>query len=707
MADAQSEPRKGSAVSNPAEQDTGGAHQYVFGLYVAVLSAVAAANFVICAIVVGSRPVTHRWPELILFIVLVCVCEVRPIMVARSSGIKEIVASTTFTFALFLAFGPVLALASQAVASLMGDLLAKKTFIKMVFNIAQYWVAWGAATYVFISVEGRNQFGTLGGGSWRWSAAVVASGATYFLVNEVLVGLAIAFSTNSLVGGIVRSVVFQEAITDCVLLALSPIVIIVADRSLIFLPLLLLPVYAVYRSTSVSAEKEHQANHDSLTDLPNRSSFEENLHRRLTQPRMASHRAAVLLIDLDRFKEVNDTLGHHAGDALLRLIGPRIVELVRDNGVVARFGGDEFAVLLNEVTNEAAALTMAVQIGKALEEPFRIDEFNLEVQASIGVAIYPDHGAATDTLIKRADIAMYVAKRLQSGVEAYDPDQDHHSTRRLALVSELRKAIIDGEIVLYYQPKLDLRTGRIDAVEALVRWIHPQLGIVPPAEFIPVAEHTGLIRPLTNHVLATAAHQASTWRANGIEVAVAINLSARNLHDGGIIHEVSENLSTHCLPPKYLRLEITESSIMADPVRARRILEQLHDMGLGLSIDDFGTGYSSLAYLQNLPVSEIKIDRSFVTNLVESPANQVIVRSTIDLARNLGLVSTAEGVETGPALQWLREAGCDQAQGYHIARPMTAEALTTWLSDHESGPKTAATDASTLAMSARRGGTVS
>jgi len=504
----------------------------------------------------------------------------------------------------------------------------------------------------------------------------------------------------------VRSMVFQEAISDCVLLALSPIVIIVADRSLIFLPLLLLPVYAVYRSTSISAQKEHQANHDSLTDLPNRSSFEETLQRRLNQPRMSSHRAAVMLIDLDRFKEVNDTLGHHAGDALLRLIGPRIVELMPDTGVVARFGGDEFAVLLTDVASEAEALTMAVQIGKALEEPFRIDEFNLEVQASIGVALFPDHGAATDTLIKRADIAMYVAKRLQSGVEPYDPDQDHHSTRRLALVSELRKAIIDGEIVLYYQPKLDLRTGRIDAVEALVRWIHPQLGIVPPAEFIPVAEHTGLIRPLTNHVLATATQQAAEWRASGREVAVAINLSARNLHDSGIIDEVSANLSLFELPPDCLRLEITESSIMADPVGARRILEQLHDMGLGLSIDDFGTGYSSLAYLQNLPVSEIKIDRSFVTNLVDSPANQVIVRSTIDLARNLGLLSTAEGVETGPALQWLREAGCDQAQGYHIARPMTAEALTAWLGEYGRDATPAEAETSPLALAARRGGPV-
>jgi len=647
--------------------------------YVLVLAVVATAGFGACAIFLGSRPVGHRWPELVLFMALIVVCEARPIMFARSSGVQEIVASTAFTFALFLVFGPVLAMLAQAVASLYGDLFAKKTPIKTIFNFSQYWVAWGVATVVFVVIEGTHGFGEVVGESWRWSIAVVASAATYFVVNNILVGTAIALATKSKTRKVVWSLLTREAVSDCVLLAFAPVVVIVADRGLLFLPLLLLPVYTVYRTARISAEKEHQALHDPLTDLPNRSSFDDALQRRMSQPRHESPRAAVLLIDLDRFKEVNDTLGHQAGDELLRQIGPRLQGVVPDGAVISRFGGDEFAVLLPDVVDEADAQELALRISRSIEEPFRVDGFNLEVQASIGVALYPDHGAVSDELVKRADIAMYVAKRLQSNAEIYDPEQDHHSTRRLELVSELRKAIIDGEIILYYQPKLDLATGQVRSAEALVRWMHPRLGLVPPGEFVPVAEHTGLIRPLTSYVLTSAVRQAAAWRAAGREIAVAVNLSARNLHDGGIITEVPVNLARFDLPSRLLRLEITESSIMADPVRARKSLDALHDMGVGLSIDDFGTGYSSLAYLQNLPVSEIKIDRSFVTNVLENEGDQVIVRSTIDLARNLGMRVVAEGVETSEHWQQLAEYGCDTAQGYFLSRPLPAAELTAWL----------------------------
>jgi diguanylate cyclase (GGDEF)-like protein len=649
-------------------------------VYVVAVAALATTAFGVSLLRLGSKPVGHRWPELALFIALIVICEARPIMFARSSGVQEIVASTAFTFALFLMFGPVLAMLAQAAASLYGDLFAKKTPIKTIFNFSQYWVAWGAATITFVAIAGNDSFGTMTG-EWRWSAAVIATAATYFVVNNLLVGTAIALATQSRVIKVQWASLTREAVSDCVLLAFAPVVVIVAERGLVFLPLLLLPVYTVYRAAQVSAEKEHQALHDPLTDLPNRSSFDEALQRRMAQPRQRGQRAAVILIDLDRFKEVNDTLGHHAGDELLRQIGPRLHSVLPPEATVSRFGGDEFAVLLPEIGDEVDAQAAGLRIAHAIEEPFCVDGFNLEVQASIGVALHPDHGGLSDELIKRADIAMYVAKRLQTGTEIYDPEQDHHSTRRLELVSELRKAIIDGQIVLYYQPKLDLATGEVLSAEALVRWMHPRLGLVSPADFVPVAEHTGLIRPLTSHVLTTAVRQAAAWRSSGREVAVAVNLSARNLHDGGIITEVPVNLSRFDLPARLLRLEITESSIMADPVRARKSLQTLHDMGVGLSIDDFGTGYSSLAYLQNLPVSEIKIDRSFVMNLVHNVADQAIVRSTIELAKNLGLTSTAEGVETEETLAWLRRTGCDKAQGYHVARPMTAEAFTRWLDE--------------------------
>jgi diguanylate cyclase (GGDEF)-like protein len=387
----------------------------------------------------------------------------------------------------------------------------------------------------------------------------------------------------------------------------------------------------------------------------------------------------VLLIDLDRFKEVNDTLGHQAGDELLCMIGPRIMEVLPASGTVARLGGDEYAVLLPVLVDEPDAFGIAHRIAAALDLPFRLEGLNIEIEASIGLAIYPTDGVSGDVLMQRADIAMYLAKTRRTVVERYDPQLDHHTTRRLELIGELRTALTDGDVHVYYQPKLDLVSGDVSEVEALARWVHPRLGVVPPSEFVPLAEHTGLIRPLTSHVLRHAVAQAAQWQADGAPLTVAVNLSARSVHDGAIVQEVLTVLNETRLPPSLLRLEITESSIMADPQRARSVLEQLHDMGIRLSIDDFGTGYSSLAYLKDLPISEIKIDRSFVTNVLEREGDQVIVRSTIDLARNLGLTSVAEGVESTAALRWLAQAGCSQAQGYHIARPMTPAALGEWL----------------------------
>jgi diguanylate cyclase (GGDEF)-like protein len=650
-------------------------------VYVAFCALTAGLVFFLCVRSFTFDSVTENWQDLVLFAVLVALCEIKPINVARSTGVDSIVASTTFAFAIMLAFGPVPAMAAQACASVFGDVLLKKSFSKVVFNISQYWISWGMAGIVFDTV-GRYTADDPSPNllTWQWTFAVVAAATAYFVVNNVLVGGIIAVSSGSpMLKGSAR-MMLNEGSADLVLLALAPVVLVVAERSLFLLPLLLLPVFAVYRSAAISAEKEHQALHDSLTDLPNRLSFSVALEKRLAQrqgPR--SGRAAVLLIDLDRFKEVNDTLGHQAGDTLLCMIGPRIQQVLPPGSIVARLGGDEFAVLLSDVSGEGQALAIASRISIALEDPFRIDEFNLEVEASTGVAMYPDHGTTSELLMKRADVAMYLAKGRHGHVELYDPEQDKHSTRRLGLISELRSALADGEVLVYYQPKLDLLTGEVNSVEALVRWLHPKFGLLPPSEFVPIAEHTGLIRPLTSYVVSSAVQQAAAWMQMGLDVAVAVNLSARSLHDGGVMHDVSTLLAEHQLPARLINFEITESSIMADPARAKRILEQLKDMGLMLSIDDFGTGYSSLAYLQELPVSEIKIDRSFVANLLENEADQVIVRSTLDLARNLGLKSTAEGVETAQVLKWLRDQQCDQAQGYHIARPMSANAVTAWM----------------------------
>ena len=629
----------------------------------------------------GIDRLGDRWIELALLVALVCFTEFKPITIARAGGLDDIVASTTFAFAIFLTFGPVPAMLAQALASLIADASVRKPPIRIAFNVAQYWLSFGAAAAAFIVVSPHPTPFVTGDLTARWQLAVLASGLTYFLVNNVLVGLAVGLHDGAPLGASVWSMITGEAISNFVMLALAPILSMIGALSLIAVPVLLLPIIAVYRSTTISAEKQHLALHDSLTDLPNRFHFSTLLAKRIEQGSARSG-AAVLLIDLDHFKEINDTLGHHAGDALLTLIGPRIVSAMPPGGVVARLGGDEFAVLVPELDDDHQAIVIARSIAKALDEPFAVAGFNIEVEGSIGVALYPNDGSNGESLLKRADVAMYLAKSRRTTIERYDPQLDHHSTRRLEMVSELRTAIAEGDIVLYYQPKLNLQTGHIEEVEALVRWVHPKLGIVTPAEFVPIAEHTGLIRPLTTHVLGHAAAQAAKWRRNGMPITVAVNLSARSLHDGAIVQEVLAALGSSNLPPSMLRLEITESSIMADPARARRVLEQLDDMGIRLAIDDFGTGYSSLAYLQDLPVSEIKIDRSFVTNLLDREGDKVIVRSTIDLAHNLGLTCVAEGVESAAALRWLTKAGCDQAQGFHIARPMTATALDEWLAGH-------------------------
>jgi diguanylate cyclase (GGDEF)-like protein len=632
-----------------------------------------------------DRAALHsRWSELVLFAALVLLTEMRPVTVVRASGIDQIVTSTTFAFAVFIAFGPVPAMAAQLVASLAGDLVERKQVIRTVFNVGQYAVGWGTAGLAYGAIlEPSGPWRQVGSSTPRWALAVATAALVYFLVNNALVGIVVALSRSAPLATGIRDTIAREAGSDLLLLGLAPVVVVVAERSLLLLPLLLAPVLAVYRGAALAAEKDHQALHDSLTDLPNRLHFLGALEARIARRQSARSMAAVLLIDLDRFKEVNDTLGHHAGDELLRHIGPRLTGVLPDGATVARLGGDEFAVLVPTVASETEALAIGAALSRSLDEPFRVGEFNLEVAASVGVALFPSHGTTTELLLKHADVAMYVAKGCNARVELYDPEQDRHSTRRLGLMSELRAALGDGQVVLYYQPKLDLRTQRVHEVEALVRWIHPQLGLIPPAEFVPLAEHTGLIRPLTSHVLALATAQVGAWRAEGIDLAVSVNLSARSLQDSAIADEIDALLAERQLPATALHLEITESSIMADPARAKRVLERLNGAGVHLSVDDFGTGYSSLAYLQDLPVGEIKIDRSFVMNMLDNEADQVIVRSTIELARNLGLTSTAEGVESAEALEWLFDAGCDHAQGYHIARPMTAEALGTWIATRQ------------------------
>jgi diguanylate cyclase len=434
------------------------------------------------------------------------------------------------------------------------------------------------------------------------------------------------------------------------------------------------------------AQAVHDSLHDSLSGLPNRTLLTDRLEQALRADARAGTSTGLLLIDLDRFKEINDTFGHDYGDELLSQIGPRLTAVLRDVDTVARLGGDEFAVLLPDTGSVDDALVVAAKLRDALLASFQVSGVDLDVEASVGVVVSGEHGLDTVTLLQRADIAMYVAKSQNLGVFAYTAEINKHSPERLALLGELRHALDHGDLVLHYQPKIAATTGVVVGAEALVRWEHPERGMILPDDFIPLAEHTGLIGPLTHHVLDTALAQIRLWSDAGRPLTVSVNLSARNLLDVRLPDEVAGLLAVHGVPAELLELEVTESALMSEPARAQQILERLAGMGVRISIDDFGAGYTSLSQLKTLPVSELKIDKSFVLSMTEDLDNAMIVHSVIDLGHSLGLSIVAEGVETDQALTALKDFGCDVAQGYLMSRPVPAGALDVWLAGRSSMP---------------------
>jgi diguanylate cyclase (GGDEF)-like protein len=442
---------------------------------------------------------------------------------------------------------------------------------------------------------------------------------------------------------------------------------------------LYLSFFPILRSASSRLRRqlraiEYQSLHDPLTGLPNRTLFRDRVEQALKSAQRRGERAAVMLLDLDRFKEVNDTLGHQTGDLLLRRVAETMCGVLRESDTVARLGGDEFAVLTPSVSGAEGTLTIAAKLRNALLDRHDVAGLELEVDASIGIAIFPDDGTDVDTLLQRADIAMYISKDKHEPTH-YACEHDHYSPARLALMSQLRRAISDGELIVYYQPQADARSGAIQSVEALVRWQHPEHGLLPPDAFIPLAEQTGLIRALTLFVLDTALRQCRAWRDDGLELGVAVNIASRDLLDVRLPEEVHQLLGRWEIPPESLELEITENTVLSDPVRSRKILQQLDALGVRLAIDDFGSGNSSLAYLKRLPVGVLKIDKSFVLNMQADPDDAVIVRSTIDLGHNLGLTVVAEGVEDLSAWQELDILGCDTIQGYYLARPSPPDVI--------------------------------
>ena len=630
--------------------------------------------------------------------------ELFPIEIARNGRhTDEITVSTTLALALVLVAPLGWALVAQAVPLVVDDLRRRKHWSRPVFNVAQYALTFGAAKAVFSTLAACHcPVTTLRPAD---VPAVFAAAAVYFVVNQLLVGTAVAlWSGDSLLAQVRDDGVFHLG-TSGLLVCLAPVILAVAQFSLILAPVLVLPLIAVRNSARLAVQRQHDALHDTLTGLPNRAFLRDELERCLVDVRPGGEAGqqglAVLLLDIDHFKEINDTLGHLAGDQLIREVATRLVEpTAPPDGdgcgppaeplMVARLGGDEFAVLavlegppdgwLSQVARLAETIT--VELGQTVV----LAEVRLAVQVSIGVAVAPWHGTTVDDLVAKADVAMYAAKKQHQGWALYDAAQDSHSPERLVLLSELRDGIEQGQLVVAYQPKCDAQTRGLHSVEALVRWRHPARGLLAPEQFIDVAESTGIITQLTLAVLDEAVGQARAWLDAGRRIPVAVNLSARLLTDLQLPVAVADALRRHGLPGDLLTLEVTESTIMNDPTRASTICAGLRELGVRLAIDDYGTGYSSLSYLCQLQADELKIDKSFVRRLaaeasssVARSSENVIVRSTIDLGRSLGMTVVAEGVEDDDVWRVLSRLGCDLVQGYVLTPPLLVPAFDAWL----------------------------
>ncbi|HEY4332682.1 MAG TPA: EAL domain-containing protein, partial [Ilumatobacteraceae bacterium] len=616
----------------------------------------------------------------ITFATLLLAGEVFPLKFLRLDETGQITSSWAFAFAILLVEPTLIAVAAIAVASLVADSIQRKRFSRLVFNAGQLSLSLAAAGAV---LDLTGQRGVLTDPTRSlgpaWLLGTVAAGLTLLVANGVMMWLAMVLSGEMTVSQALRQGLTSNSPTDGALLALAPGVVAVCERSVLLLPLALLTALIVHLVARRSLDREHEATHDSLTDLFNRRAFIDQLDAALADTVESEPCLAVLVLDLDGFKAVNDTLGHHIGDQILGEVASRITALHGNGQISARLGGDEFATLMTDLATPAEAISRARTLHAALAEPYTSFGFPVQLTASIGVAMLSAENNTPGALLRAADIAMYAAKRDSLGVQLQSRQETGHEIGRLSLIGELSEAMARGELFVEYQPQATCMTRQVFGFEALLRWQHPRRGLIQPAEFMPLAEQTELMQPITQFVLGEALREVAGWRARGWNVRVAINVSAQNLHNSHFPDLVARMLAEAGLPGNVIELEITENAVMTKREVIRDVLRRLRELGMRIVIDDFGTGYSSLANMRLLPLDGVKIDRSFISDLDENRDDKVIVSSIIELAHNLHLEATAEGVETDATWKLLADLGCDHIQGYRIARPMPAPLVHGWL----------------------------
>jgi diguanylate cyclase (GGDEF)-like protein len=591
----------------------------------------------------------------------------------------EVTGSWTFVMAMMLIASPLAAVIVTAGLFALSDIKSGKKVIKLTFNVADIVLSLSLGALILGATGQASALQTGRAPDLLWFPVAAAAFVVVFAANTLLTCGVIALSARIPLRSVVRDHGTDAMPTDVMLLALAPIFVVTAERSLLLVPPLLVTTAIVYRTAQLALRRRHEATHDLLTGLANRRLFDQELERALAATVARKEQLALVLIDLDGFKAINDNLGHQVGDLVLREVSHRLTSACRGGELVARLGGDEFAIVMSRVGSIEAATAATLKVLDEFENAIEIDGLPVSLKASAGVAIAPEHGLDASTLFSRADEAMYAAKSARSGLHVHRPGPVATAIGRLGLLSDLSWALETSALFLEYQPQVCLDDGSPIGFEALIRWQHPTVGVVPPAVFMPLAEQTELIGPITTWVLAEALKQLSIWLAEGRDLTMAVNVSVRNLEDRHFPRTVERKLAEAGVDPTRLVIELTENTAALDRATVREVLQELRDLGIGVAIDDFGTGYSSIVQLRDLPVDQIKLDRRFVDTMADDSRDALIVRAIIHLANALGVQTVAEGVEQELVASLLRDLGCQKAQGFLFARPLPADAADSWL----------------------------